>query len=259
MSRATSFKRPTVEIKTGLEIEKMKKAGRLAGLALKEMGRHVAPGLTTKELDKIGERFIRQGGGTPTFIGYRGYPATICVSINEEVVHGIPGNRKIKDGDVVSIDVAATVDGFVGDTAATYAAGKISKEAEKLIRVTAESLEAGISAMRIGGRLGDVGAAVQKVAEANRYGVVRDFVGHGIGRAMHEEPAVPNYGEEGTGLRLEKGLVIAIEPMITMGDWNVEVLEDGWTVVTKDNSWAAHFEHTVALTEDGPIVLTKVD
>ena len=248
-----------MEIKTGSEIDRMKKAGRLAGLTLRELGRHVVPDITTKELDKIGENFIRQGGGIPTFIGYRGYPASICVSINEEVVHGIPGNRKIKEGDVVSIDVAATLDGYVGDTAATFAVGKISKEAEKLIRVTAESLEAGINAMKIGGRLGDIGGAVQKVAENNHFGVVRDFVGHGIGRAMHEEPAVPNYGEPGTGMRLDKGLVIAIEPMITMGDWNVEVLEDGWTVVTKDNSLAAHFEHTVALAENGPIILTKVD
>ncbi len=259
MSRNSAARRPSVEIKTRAEIERMKKAGRIAGLTLKEVAKHLRVGVTTKDLDKVAEAFIRSQGATPTFIGYRGYPASLCVSVNEQVVHGIPGPRVIKDGDVVSIDVAATIDGFVGDTAVTIGVGNISAEAEKLIRVTKESLDAGIQAMVPGARLGDIGSAVQKVAEAENFGVVRDFVGHGIGRAMHEEPAVPNYGDEGTGLRLEPGIVLAIEPMITFGDWKVVMLSDGWTVVTKDGSLAAHFEHSIALTDNGPIVLTKVD
>jgi methionyl aminopeptidase len=259
MSGNSTFKKSTVELKTKAEMALMRNAGLLAGQTLKEIEKHVAVGVSTKELDVIAEKFIRSGGGIPTFIGYRGYPATICASINEEVVHGIPGNRRLKNGDVVSIDVAATVDGFVGDTATTFIVGEADARAKKLVQATKESLEAGIQAMKIGQRLGDVGAAVQKVAESNGFGVVKDFVGHGIGRRMHEEPAVPNYGTAGQGLRLEPGLVIAIEPMITMGDWQVKVLKDGWTVVTLDGSLAAHFEHTIALTEDGPVVLTKVD
>lgn len=259
MSPNSAARRPSVEIKTRAEIERMKKAGRIAGQTLKEVEKVLKPGVTTKDLDKVAEAFIRSQGAKPTFIGYRGYPATLCVSINDQVVHGIPGPRVIKSGDVVSVDVAATADGFVGDTAATYAVGDVGPQAEKLIRVTRESLEAGIQAMQLGARLGDIGATVQKVAESENFGVVRDFVGHGIGRAMHEEPAVPNYGDAGTGLRLETGMVLAIEPMITLGDYSVEILPDGWTVVTKDGSLAAHFEHTVALTDNGPVVLTKVD
>lgn len=259
MNRGPVARRPSVELKTRAEIERMKTAGRIAGLTLKEVARHLKPGVTTKDLDRIAEKFIRSQGATPTFIGYRGYPASLCVSINEEVVHGIPGNRVIKAGDVVSVDVAATMDGFVGDTAVTLAVGDVGAKAEKLIRVTDACLQAGIEAMQIGARLGDVAYAVQSVAEKENFGVVRDFVGHGIGRAMHEEPAVPNYGQKGTGLRLEPGLVIAIEPMITLGSWEVDVLSDGWTVVTRDGSLAAHFEHTIALTEDGPVILTKGD
>lgn len=253
-------RRPTVELKTKAEIALMQTAGTLAGEVLLTLEPLVKPGITTRELDQVAEKFIRKNGGVPTFIGYRGYPATICVSINEEVVHGIPSARTLKEGDIVSIDVAATVGGYVGDTAATFVAGRyISKEAERLVSVTKDSLDAAIDKMRPGQRLGDVSAAVQLVAEKNKFGVVRDFVGHGIGRKMHEEPAVPNYGSVGTGLRLQPGLVLAIEPMITQGDWKVEVLDDGWTVVTADKSLAAHFEHTVAVTEEGPLVLTKVE
>lgn len=237
----------------------MRKAGAIAGGALRAVAQSVAAGRTTKELDGIAEKFIRDAGAVPTFIGYRGYPASLCVSINEEVVHGIPGPRKIKAGDIVSIDVAATIDGFVGDTATTVLVPPAASDSRRLLEVTERSLQAAIDEMRPGRRLGDVSAAVQRVVEAAGYGVVRDFVGHGIGRQMHEDPAVPNYGAAGTGIRLEPGLVLAIEPMVTMGDWNVRVLDDGWTVVTRDGSPAAHVEHTVAVTADGPVVLTLAE
>jgi methionyl aminopeptidase len=256
MSVAT--RKPSVELKTKGELAAMVRAGDVAGRTLKAVADAIEVGITTKELDRIAEKFIRTNGGVPTFIGYRGYPASLCVSINDEVVHGIPGSRKIKAGDVVSVDVAATVDGFVGDTATTVLVEPVSKEAARLWSVTEASLEAAIESMRVGKRLGDVSAAVQAVIDAAKLGIVRDFVGHGIGRAMHEEPAVPNYGKAGTGIRLEPGLVLAIEPMVTLGNFDVRVLSDGWTVVTRDGSLAAHIEHTIAVTEDGPRVLTKV-
>ncbi len=237
----------------------MRQAGLIAGRTLEQVKKFLKPGVSTKELDVIAEEFIRKSGAKPTFIGYRGYPATLCISINEEVVHGIPGKRRLSSGDIVSIDVAATLDGFVGDTATTVLLDSKDPKAQRLVDVTSDSLEEAILQMRPGQRLGDIGAAVQKVAESQGFGVVRDFVGHGIGRQMHEEPAVPNYGTPGTGLRLEVGMVLAIEPMVTMGHWDVKVLSDGWTVVTKDGSMAAHFEHTIAVTEDGPFVLTRVD
>jgi len=257
MSDPESKKDP-VELKTTRELDSMKRAGQVAGLALKEVAKHVAPGVTTKELDRIADKFIRQSGAQPTFLGYRGYPACICASIDEEVVHGIPGNRKLKPGEIVSIDLGATLEGFVGDIAATFAVGEISEEAKKLIFYTKKALEEAIKLLRPGGRLGDIGACVQGIVEPQGFGVVREFVGHGIGRRMHEAPAVPNFGKAGTGLRFEPGLVLAIEPMVTAGDYAVQVLKDGWTVVTKDGSLAAHFEHTVAVTENGPMVLTEV-
>ncbi len=237
----------------------MRRAGLVAGRALREAANAVKPGVTTRELDKIAEAAIRKAGGIPTFIGYRGYPATICASINEEVVHGIPGPRKLKPGDVIGIDIAATVDGFVGDTAVTVIVPPASPKAQLLVDVTRKTLEAAIQKMKPGNRLGDIGYAVQSLAESHKFGVVRDFVGHGIGRQMHEEPAVPNYGAAGTGLRLEPGMVLAIEPMLTAGGWDVKVLGDGWTVVTADGSLAAHFEHTIAVTENGPLVMTQPD
>lgn len=255
---SVAARKPSIELKTKGELQSMIRAGDVAGRALQAVAKAVEVGITTKDLDKVAENFIRKNGGKPTFIGYRGYPASLCVSINEEVVHGIPGPRKIKAGDVVSIDVAATVDGFVGDTATTVLVGPVTKEAQKLWDVTNASLEAAIECMRVGKRLGDVSAAVQAVIDEAGLGIVRDFVGHGIGRAMHEEPAVPNYGKVGTGMRLEEGLVLAIEPMVTLGKFDVRVLQDGWTVVTRDGSLAAHAEHTVAITEDGPKVLTRV-
>ncbi len=251
-------KKDPIELKSPRELELMRNAGRVAGLALMEVQKLVAPGITTKDLDKAAERFIRQAGAKPTFLGYRGYPASICASLNEEVVHGIPGKRKLKDGDIISIDLGATLDGFVGDTAATYAVGEISEKAKELIFYTKKSLDEAILLMREGNRLGDIGACVQSVVEPRGFGVVREFVGHGIGRNMHEAPAVPNYGTKGTGIRFDLGLVLAIEPMVTAGNYAVKVLDDGWTVVTKDGSLAAHFEHTVAVTKSGPVVLTAI-
>lgn len=246
-----------IELKSASDLARMRRAGALAAKALAEAGRAVAPGVTTKELDRIAEKVIRAEGGIPTFVGYRGYPASICASINEEVVHGIPSaQRVLKEGDIVGIDVGATLDGFVGDTAATFAVGRVDPAWTDLLNATAESLERGIAQARVGNRLGDISHAIQAVADARGYGVVRDFVGHGIGRQMHEEPAVPNYGSAGTGLRLEAGLVLALEPMFNLGTHKVRVLSDGWTVVTDDRRPSAHFEHTVAITADGPEILT---
>jgi methionyl aminopeptidase len=246
-----------IELKSPSDLERMRRAGRLAAAALREVGRLVRPGVSTLELDRAAERVIRDGGGVPTFVGYRGYPATLCTSVNEEVVHGIPsGKRILRDGDIVGVDVGATLEGFVGDTAATFGVGNVSRETQSLIDATAEALTQGIAQMRAGRRLGDVSHAIQSVAESRGFGVVRDFVGHGVGRQMHEEPAVPNYGTPNTGPRLDVGLVLALEPMLTAGGWEVRVLSDGWTVVTRDKSWSAHFEHTIAVTADGPEILT---
>lgn len=247
-----------IELKSPADIDKMRQAGRIAGRALGEVGRIVRPGVTTQELDRAAERLIREAGALPTFLGYRGYPASICVSINEEVVHGLPSpKRVIREGDIVSVDLGATFQGFVGDTAATFAAGGISETSRRLMDATRRSLEMGIKKMHAGSRLGDVSNAIQVCAEAEGFGVIRDYVGHGIGRAMHEEPAVPNHGEAGTGMRLDVGLVLALEPMITEGTWKVKVMPDGWTVVTSDGKRSAHFEHTVAITENGPEILTR--
>ncbi len=249
-----------IELKSPTDLERMRRAGRLAAQVLETVGRAVAPGVSTKELDRLAEKFIRDAGGVPTFLGYRGYTASICASINEEVVHGIPNPKRVlREGDIVGIDVGATLEGFVGDTAATFPVGRITDEAQRLLQTTRESLDQGIAAARVGNRLGDVSAAIQRVAEEKGYSVVRDFVGHGIGRNMHEEPSVPNYGTAGTGLRLEPGLVIALEPMVNMGTWRVQVLKDGWTVVTEDNRLSAHFEHTVAVTDAGPEILTQIN
>ncbi|MBK8574391.1 MAG: type I methionyl aminopeptidase [Elusimicrobia bacterium] len=246
-----------IELKSPADLERMRRAGQLAAQVLDAVGRAVVPGVTTKELDRLAEKFIRDAGGVPTFLGYRGYTASICASINEEVVHGIPHPKRVlREGDIVGIDVGATLGGFVGDTAATFPVGRISLEAEKLLQTTRDALTEGIAATRAGNRLGDISGAMQRVAESRGYAVVRDFVGHGIGRNMHEEPSVPNYGTAGTGPRLDVGLVVALEPMVNAGTWRVQVLKDGWTVVTEDNRLSAHFEHTVAVTEGGPEILT---
>jgi methionyl aminopeptidase len=213
-------------------------------------------GMTLLELDRLAEQSIREQGGLPTFKGYHGFPASICASVNEVVVHGIPTDRVLKDGDILSIDIGTTFEGYVSDSAATVAIGNVSLEAERLMRVTQESLMLGIAQMQQGRRLSDISHAVQQHAESNGYGVVRVLVGHGVGTKMHEEPQVPNFGPPGQGIVLRPGLCLAIEPMITEGSFEVETLKDGWTVVTADGKLAAHFEHTIALTEDGPRILT---
>jgi len=236
----------------------MREAGRITALALKAVGDHIHPGVSTLELDEIAERTIRNHGGTPAFKGYHGFPASICTSINEEVVHGIPSGRRLKAGDIVSVDIGTILTGYYADSAMTFAVGKISEQAELLMNATKASLEAGIAMARVGAKLSDISAEIQRVAEAEGFGVVREYVGHGIGRAMHEEPQVPNFGVPGQGQTLKEGMVLALEPMINAGGYEVESMTDGWTVVTKDRSLSAHFEHTVAIREDGPIVLTLV-
>jgi len=248
-----------IHIKSKKQIETMRSANRIVARTLRILAKNLEPGITTLELDKIAESEIRAGGATPAFLGYRGYPASLCISINEEVVHGIPGSRVIKSGDVVSMDLGSVYDGFCGDSALTVAVGEVPGPTKKLISVTKEALERGIDAMRVGNRLYDISAAIQQHVEANDLSVVRQFVGHGIGKEMHEDPQIPNYGKPGTGVRLKEGMVFAIEPMVNMGGWEVRVLDDDWTVVTLDGSLSAHFEHTVAVTSDGPDILSLPD
>ncbi len=243
--------------KSAAEIEIMREAGRVSALALRLVGEAVAPGVTTAELDEIAETAIRENDGVPAFKGYRGFPKTLCTSINEQVVHGIPSELvRLREGDIISVDVGAVVDGYFGDNARTFPVGTVSEQAARLLSVTRQSLEAGIAQARSGHHLSDIGAAVQGVAEGAGFSVVREYVGHGIGRQMHEDPNVPNYGTPGKGPRLDVGMVLAIEPMVNAGAATVEALPDGWTVVTHDGKLSAHFEHTVAITADGPVVLT---
>jgi methionyl aminopeptidase len=239
------------------ELEKMREAGRLVGEVLTELASRVAPGVNTAELDEIAEKRITAAGATPAFKGYHGYPATICASINDEVIHGIPsGRRVLAEGDIISIDVGASLAGYFGDSAVTLPVGQVSEEAATLLRVTEESLFRAIELAKPGGRVSDIGHAVQQHVEAYGFSVVREFVGHGIGQQMHEEPQVPNYGEPGHGPRLAEGMVLAIEPMVNAGKPTVKVLADGWTAVTRDRSLSAHFEHTVAVTAGEPWILT---
>ncbi len=245
-----------VILRTPAEIEQMRRAGSLVGQVLERLREHVAPGVSTRELDAIAENMIRSRGGVPSFKGYRGYPASICASVNNEIIHGIPGDRMLVDGDIVSIDCGAMLGGYHGDAAMTFPVGDVSAEAEKLMTVTREALNAGIAMARPKMRLGDVGNAIQRYVEANGFSVVRDFVGHGIGRHMHEDPQIPNFGPAGMGMRLRTGMVLAIEPMVNAGVHEVVVMDDGWTACTRDGSLSAHFEHTVAITDDGPEVLT---
>ena len=243
--------------RSAAELERMRAAGRLVGEVLTALTPRVAPGVTTAELDEIAEKMITDAGAIPAFKGYHGYPATICASINEEVIHGIPsGQRVLREGDVLSIDVGASLEGYFGDSAITLPVGQVSEEAARLLTVTEEALYKAIDVAKPGGRVSDIGHAVQKHVEAYGFSVVREFVGHGIGQRMHEEPQVPNYGEAGRGPRLAEGMVLAIEPMVNAGKPAVKVLSDGWTAVTRDKSLSAHFEHTVAITASGAWILT---
>jgi methionyl aminopeptidase len=245
-----------VTLKSAREIETMRRSGKITSKVLTDLMKAVKPGMSTADLDAMAEKGIRALGGVPTFKGYHGYPASICASVNEQVVHGIPGDYVLREGDLLSIDIGTTFEGYVSDSAVTVPVGTISQAARRLLEVTQECLMVGIAAMQRGNHVGDIGAAVQRHAESHGYGVVRELVGHGVGRAMHEEPQVPNYGKAGTGIELRPGLVLAVEPMITEGRYQVEMLKDGWTIVTADGKLAAHFEHTIAVTDDGPKILT---
>ena len=248
-----------VILKTDAEIDQMRPAGRMVGETLAELTEMIKPGRTLAALDQyVIDKFERLDI-IPTFLGYQGFPHTICASVNEEIVHGFATERRLEEGDILSIDLGATIDGWVGDSAITVGVGSISAEAQRLLDVTRESLYAGISAARIGVRKGDIGAAIQEVIESAGYGVVRGYVGHGVGRDMHEPPSMPNYGRPGSGMTMRRGMVVALEPMATIGDPATAVLDDGWTVVTADGGLSAHFEHTVALRESGPAdILTQV-
>jgi methionyl aminopeptidase len=234
----------------------MREAGRVVAWVLEEMKRAVVPGVTTASLDEMAEAICHELGALPAFKGYHGYPFSLCCSLNEQVVHGFPDRKPLREGDILSMDFGCVRDGFYGDAAVTVAVGEVSAEAGVLMRVTESALAAGIEQMHPGRRLGDVSAAVQEVAEGGGFSVVRQFVGHGIGRSLHEEPQVPNFGTPGRGVKLKPGMVLAIEPMVNAGSWEVKILGDGWTAVTVDGEFSAHFEHTVAVTEDGPRILS---
>ncbi len=248
-----------IVLKTTRELGLMKEACVIAAGALKAAGAAVEPGISTEEIDRIAHNFIVKSGAIPTFKGYNGYPAATCISINDEVIHGIPSKKRIiKAGDIVSIDVGATFNGYVGDNAATFAAGDISPEAQRLCDTTRESLYEGIKMAVAGGRIGDIGSTIQRYCEERGFSVVREFTGHGVGKQMHEDPSVPNFGTPGRGVRLLPGMTIAIEPMINLGGAGIRQLPDGWTIKTKDGSLSAHFEHTVAITSNGPVILTQI-
>ena len=247
-----------VVLKTARELTIMREAGRISAMALKLVGEAVEPGVSTEELDRIAYRYIVSQGATPGFLHYGGFPASACISINNEVIHGIPSSKRIlRAGDIVSVDLGAVYDGYNGDNAATFACGDVSDEAKRLMDATRESLYEGIKMARAGGRIGDISAAIQGYVEARGYSVVRQFVGHGVGASLHEAPEVPNFGQSGHGVRLLPGMTLAIEPMVNMGGYEVNILSDGWTTVTKDGSLSAHFEHSVAITPDGPVILTR--
>jgi methionyl aminopeptidase len=245
-------------VKSEQEVQLMRRAGRLAAQALREVAAAVRPGVTGADLDRIGEAFIRDHGGIPSFKGYRGFPASVCVSLDDQVVHGIPNRIPLREGQIVSLDLGAVVDEFHGDVAVTLPVGSVRPQLGRLLAVAREALFKGIAAVRPGGRLGDVGAVVQAHAEAAGFSVVRDFAGHGIGRHLHEEPQVPNFGEPGTGPQLRVGMTLAIEPMVNLGESDVTMDDDGWTVRTRDHRPSAHFEHTVAVTAAGALVLTAI-
>ncbi|NLC38715.1 MAG: type I methionyl aminopeptidase [Clostridia bacterium] len=247
-----------IYLKSERELNYMRDAGRLTAETHREVKEAVREGVTTAELDRIAEDYIRQKGGKPSFKGYHGFPASICASINEEVVHGIPGLRKLESGDIISIDIGVEINGYHGDAAATWPVGEIDEEVERLLKVTEESLMRGIQQALVDNRLGDISHAIQEYVEKNGFSVVRDYVGHGIGSRMHEDPQVPNFGTPGRGPRLRAGMTLAIEPMVNMGTYEVTTVADNWTVVTKDGKPSAHFEHTIAITPEGPEILTKI-
>ncbi|MBI2165793.1 MAG: type I methionyl aminopeptidase [Chloroflexi bacterium] len=248
-----------IPIKSPRELEYMRQAGQVVAAVLGLLERSVEPGMRTRDLDTLVRQEIRRLGAKPAFLGYKGFPATICVSINNEIVHGIPGDRVVRKGDLVSLDAGAIVSGFYADGAITVGVGSIGREERALIDVTREALERAVALCRDGVRIGDLGHAVQSLAEGRGYSVVREYVGHGVGRALHEEPSIPNFGTPGMGVTLRKGMVIAIEPMVNLGGWRTALMDDDWTVVTADGSLSAHFEHTVAIGEDGAEVLTRLN
>jgi methionyl aminopeptidase len=247
-----------IYLKSDAEIELMRKAGRIVAETLIKIEEVIKPGITTQEIDRIAEEFIIHHGARPSFKGYNGFPATLCTSINEEVVHGIPGDRILQEGDIISVDCGAYIEGFHGDAARTLPVGKITPELQSLINATRDSFFEGVKYAKVGNRLGDICHSIQDYVESNGFSVVRDYVGHGIGRKMHEEPSVPNYGKAGRGPKLLKGMVLAIEPMVNMGVYAVKERSDGWTVVTYDHKPSAHYENTVAILENGPEILTIV-
>ncbi|UCG84636.1 MAG: type I methionyl aminopeptidase [Dehalococcoidia bacterium] len=245
-------------LKSPREIDQMREAGRIAATVLAKVAKSVRPGITTAELDDIAVEEVRRGGAEPSFKGYRGFPASICTSVNKEVVHGIPGSRVLNEGEIVSLDFGALYNGFHGDAAITLGVGQISPEAQGIIDAASGALNAGIAAAVIGARLGDVSAAIQQYAEARGFAVVREYVGHGIGRELHQDPQVPNFGVPGDGPELKRGMTLALEPMLNAGTWRTRVADDNWTVLTADGKLSAHFEHTIAIDEDGPKILTQL-
>jgi methionyl aminopeptidase len=248
-----------IVLKSAKELERMRKAGWIVREAHREVQKAIRPGVTTKELDRIADRVIRKHGAVPSFKGYNGFPGSICTSINDELVHGIPGTRVLREGDIISIDIGAQYEGYHGDSAWTYPVGRISETAQKLLRVTEESLYRGLAKAVPGARIGDISHAIQSYVEAEGFSIVREYVGHGIGRELHEEPSVPNFGSPGRGPRLKPGMTLAVEPMVNEGSRYVRTLNDNWTVVTVDGSLCAHFEHTIAITEEGHEILTSWD
>lgn len=247
-----------ITLKSREEVEKLRAANQIVAEVMARLGEMIAAGVTTGELDRVAEEHIRGKNAAPAFPTVPGYNHTLCVSINEEVVHGIPGRRELKEGDIVSIDCGVLLDGFFGDHAWTFGVGRISDDAEKLLKSSKEALDRGIEASIVGNRLYDISAAIESVASEGGFSVVREYVGHGIGRELHEEPQVPNFGTPGTGMKLRRGLCLALEPMLNFGGSEVEVLEDGWTVVTKDRKLSAHFEHSIAIMDEGPEILSRI-
>ena len=245
-----------ISIKSDYELSLLKEAGHIVYLTHQYLKDYIIPGITTKELDKLAEEFIRSKGATPSFLNYNGYPASICTSVNNEVVHGIPSNRRLKKGDIISIDIGACYKGYHGDSAWTYAVGEVDNEKQYLLKYTEKALYEGLKSIKPGNRIGDISNTIETYAEKHNLGVIKELVGHGIGSALHEEPDVPNYGKKGTGPVLKKGMVIAVEPMLNYGSEDIYMLDDGWTIVTDDDSPSAHFEHTIVVTEDGYEILT---